>query len=109
MPQSLQHQCLRSAARQGQDRLHQPGRDRVEAVLRYATDLAPLLADPLPQQKQKLASQALLVSLVSPNPSLQLFHQTSSVFLSKLRGLGSAPRLWRQQLAKLRVLAASHL
>lgn len=41
--------------------------------------------------------QKLLVPLVSPNPSFSL------VFLSKARGLASAPRLWRQQLAKLRV------
>lgn len=46
--------------------------------------------------------QKLLVSLVSPNPSFLPCH-ISLVFLSKARGLASAPRLWRQQLAKLRV------
>lgn len=93
--------------RTGQDRLRQPGRDRVEGVLLVCHRLGSS-ADFLLQQKQKLASQALLASLVSPNPSFLLFDQTSSVFLSKLRGLASAPRLWRQQLAKLRVLAQSH-
>ena len=68
-----------------------------------------LFADLLLQQEQKLAGQALLASLASPNPSFSLFAQTSSAFLSKLRGLAPAPRLWRQQLAKLRVLAQSLL
>lgn len=108
MPQSLQHQYLRSATRQGRTGpISQAGTEQRHCYL-YTTGLAPLFADLL-QQKQKLAGQALLVSLVSPNPSFSLFHHTSLVFPSKLRGLASAPQLWRLQLAKLQALAVSHL
>lgn len=109
MPRILQHQCLCSTARQGRaSSVSWAGSEWRKCY--WYTELAPLFADLL-QQKQKLVSRVLLVSLVSPNPSFSLFHQTSSVYLllSKLGGLASAPQLQRQQLAKLRVLAQSHL
>lgn len=56
-----------------------------------------------------LAVQVLQASLAFPALNFSLFHQNSLVLLSKGRGLVSAPWLWRQLLANLRVPAVSHL
>lgn len=94
---SWQHQRPRSTA--GQGRTGWDSRQgQSQTAPQDSTDLAPLLRDLL-QQEQKLAGQVPLASLVSSNLSFLLFYQTSWVFLSKRRGLTSAPGLWRQQLA----------
>lgn len=80
-------------------------------MLQNATALAPLFAHLLRQtQKLQAAGCPGAAGIFSfPYSQLLAFSPTSLVFLSKGRGLASAPWLWRELLANLRVPAVSHL